>query len=163
MIPEPLPDAVKHIPPNVSEADIKPIEFCARALAAGEAGMQAAELALQKSPSADVRAFAMVALVEQCQVTSALQSLASRKCSQLRATPVTRNVPGELQCLVPECFDAVFAISQVATNEAVVELLARSAMEIDDLELQAFARDTLPVFEHRLEEALALAAGHPLH
>jgi putative membrane protein len=136
--------------------------FCAQALAAGEVGMQAAEIALQKSPSADVRAFAMVAMVEHCRISGALQSLAGRRCPQFLSESGADIALGELQNIGADDFDAAFATGQVVANEAVVALLERSAADIDDLELQDFARSTLPIFIHRLEQAQALAAAHPL-
>ncbi|NWL76461.1 hypothetical protein DM872_06310 [Pseudomonas taiwanensis] len=148
-------------PRIVTEIDPESGAFCAQALAAGEVGMQAAEIALQKSPSADVRAFAMVAMVEQCRVSGALQSLAGRKCPQFLCESGAGTELTELQSIEPERFDAAFATSQVAANEAVVALLD-SAEDIDDLELQDFARTALPVFVHRLQQAQALAAAHPL-
>lgn len=136
--------------------------FCAQALAAGEVGMQAAEIALQKSPSSDVRAFAMVSMVEHCRISGALQSLAGRRCPQFLSEPGSDIALGELQNSDPDNFDAAFANGQVVANEAIIALLERSAADIDDLELQDFARTTLPIFLRRLEQAQALLAAHPL-
>ncbi|MDH4653624.1 DUF4142 domain-containing protein [Pseudomonas sp. BN606] len=162
MISLPDLDTGEPSPRSFSEVERESGAFCALALATGEVGMQAAEIALQKSPSADVRAFAMITMVEHCRVNGALQSLAGRKCPQLLSDSGAGAELDELQSIEPEHFDAAFATGQVAANEAVVALLERSAADIDDLELQDFVRTTLPVFVHRLEQAHALAAAHPL-
>lgn len=157
------PDPSLQAAPDSTFPTLEPDTFCARALAAGEAGMQAAEVALGRSPSADVRAFAMIAMVEHGRTTTTLQSLACRRSRPMLNEPQpTSSLVEELRQLDETCFDAAFARSQIAANEAAIDLLARSATDIEDFELQDFAQSALPVFVNQLQQARALAAAHPV-
>ena len=58
-----------------------------------------------------------------------------------------------------ESFDEAYANNQVNAHEDTIELFKRAAMS-DDVEIAAFAKQTLPKLEQHLKMAKEMAAAH---
>ncbi|MDT4857839.1 hypothetical protein FQZ97_922770 [compost metagenome] len=148
----------------VSEEDgeIEPNGFVTRVTAADAVSIEAAEMALQKSQSADTRAFALQAMVEHSRCADELQALACRKYLHGGLDSCLENaVIHDLRALEPQAFDPAYTRSQVTALEERVEFLTCAARQLDELELEAFAHSALPRFRQLLKVARSLAAANP--
>jgi putative membrane protein len=154
------PVAANAIPEE--DGEIEPNGFVTQVTAADAASIEAAQIALQQSQSAAIRAFALHAMVEHSRCADELQALACRKYLHggLDSCPDNAAID-DLRALEPQAFDPVYALSQVMALEERVELLALAARQLDDLELEAFAHSALPTFLQLLKMARGLAAAHP--
>ncbi|MDH4612523.1 DUF4142 domain-containing protein [Pseudomonas sp. BN102] len=154
------PVAVNEI--SEEDGEIEPNGFVTRVTAADAVSIEAAEMALQKSQSADTRAFALQAMVEHSRCTDELQALACRKFLRGGLDSCLDNaVIRDLRALEPPAFDPAYTLSQVMALEERVELLAFATRQLDELELEAFANEALPRFRQLLKMARSLAAANP--
>lgn len=136
--------------------------FASEASAAGQAEIDAAKLALQKSQAADVKTFAQHIIDDHTKANTELQALATRKHLELSDQPgLADKAKAKALDLRAESFDAAYANNQVAAHEKAVQLFTEAADKASDPDLQQFARVTLPVLKQHLQMAQDLAKAHP--
>lgn len=136
-------------------------DFVDEVSAKGIAEVENAKLALEKSTSADVKAFAKKMITDHSAANIELAGIASRKKldvsddAELSAKAKTLI----LELRDGESFDEAYANNQVEAHKNVIELFERAAIS-NDADLAAFAKETLPKLHHHLKEAKELAAAH---
>lgn len=130
---------------------------------AGRAGMlevQASQLALERSPSTDVKNFARQMVADHTKAGNELQKIAARKGIRV---PAAAEVNPELQTLTNKQgreFDVAYvAAAGPAAHQQAVRLFQQEADSGRDPELKAFARSTLPVLQRHLTMAHKLATS----
>ncbi|WP_052653254.1 DUF4142 domain-containing protein [Pandoraea oxalativorans] len=131
--------------------------------AAGRAGMlevQASQLALERSPSTDVKIFARQMVADHTKAGNELQQIAARKGIRV---PAAAEVNPELQTLTNKQgreFDVAYvAAAGPAAHQQAVRLFEQEADAGRDPELKAFARSTLPILQRHLTMARKLATS----
>lgn len=136
--------------------------FVEQAVVARIAETEAAQLALRRSESADVKDFAQQVIDHHPRENADLQTFARTRQVNLPADAelMKRSKP-LLQQLSGDNFDARYADLQARNYENAVDLFNQAA-EQGDAELQAFARAKLPVLKHHLQAARMLTRAHPL-
>ncbi|WKN23012.1 DUF4142 domain-containing protein [Azotobacter vinelandii] len=143
---------------DTMEAD----DFVDEASAKGIAEIESGKLALEKSTSSDIKAFAQQMVDEHTATNERLAQIARSKNLEVadEAELMSKAKKWILQLREGESFDEAYAKNQVASHENTVQLYRRAAQDLKDPELKAFAGKTLPVLEHHWEEARQLAASH---
>lgn len=163
------PMDIQGIYPTASQTAAKPLpqreanQFVALATAAVAESVEAAEIALQRSRSAAIRAFAMQVMVEHTRAATELEGLAYPRYLRGADDPAASEPVRELLELDDENFDSAYIDTQVQVHASLLELFARGVDEQDDLLLQDFARANLPVFQHYLQQARLLAEAQAPH
>ena len=140
---------------NTIDAD----DFVEDASAAGIAEIEAGKLALQKSTSMDVKAFAQQMIDDHTAANKELAAVAARKKLKVddEAEMMNKAKAFALKQRDGESFDAAYASNQVTAHEKAIALFQKGAKS-DDADIAAFASAKLPKLEHHLHEAHALAA-----
>lgn len=138
-----------------------PAEFINDASAKGMADIEASRLAHQKSESKEVKDYTIVVINDR---TTANQHLA--KIAKQLDLPVAprEEVVDKAKALMPEVkdgasFDQAYTASQVKTTQEAIEQLQQVAQTTDVPQIKAFAEETLPKLQNRLEMARALQAS----
>lgn len=136
-------------------------DFVDEVSAKGIAEVENAKLALEKSTSADVKAFAKKMITDHSAANIELAGIASRKkldvSDDAELTAKAKTLILELRD--GESFDEAYANNQVEAHKTVIELFERAAIS-NDADLAAFAKENLPKLQHHLKEAKELAAAH---
>lgn len=136
-------------------------DFVEEVSAKGIAEVESAKLALEKSKSADVQAFAQKMITDHTSANTELKSIASKKNIEVadEAELATKAKKLILEQRDGESFDEAYANNQVMAHEATIELFEQAAIS-DDPEIAAFAKQTLPKLQHHLKMAKDLVAAH---
>ncbi|HTQ35650.1 MAG TPA: DUF4142 domain-containing protein [Steroidobacteraceae bacterium] len=139
---------------------MKPDEFVAKASASGQAEVELGRLALQKSHSGDVRAFAQRMVDDHSRIDATLAALAKSKGLKLAGPGASQRATlAQLGRLSDAQFDEAYAARMVKDHDEAVSLFS-AAGTLDDPELAAFARQTLPVLVEHQEIAHHLRDSH---
>lgn len=135
-------------------------DFVEEASAQGIAEVEAGKLALQKSTSASVKAFAQQMIADHTAANSELAAVAARKNLELdsEAELLSKAKAFALKQRDGESFDAAYASNQVAAHERAIELFQKGAKS-DDADIRAYAAAALPKLEKHLHKAHDLAAS----
>lgn len=138
-----------------------PAGFVDDASAKGLAEIQTSELALQKSQSADVKAFAQMMITDHTKANKELAGVASKL--NLKVADDAELMARAKKMVLEyrdESFDKAYANNQVVAHEQTIKLFEDEMKSSTTPELQAFAKETLPKLKHHLEQAKALQAKH---
>lgn len=137
-------------------------DFAVKAANGGMAELEAARLAREKSPSADVKAFAAMMLTDHQKANEELKALAGRKTITLpaRIGEDAQEDIDELAKLSGADFDKRYIRLMVDDHEEDVKLFKKAAEDSRDPDLKAFAANTLPVIQHHLERINAIDRNH---
>ncbi|RQR62773.1 DUF4142 domain-containing protein [Burkholderia sp. Bp9126] len=133
-------------------------DFVDKAELAGKSEVDASRLALDKSTSRDVRAFAQRMIDDHGKANERLQKLAVREgASEPSARPVDPDVEA-LRNKSGHDFDVAYvAAAGPDAHQKAVRLFEDEARGGHDAGLRAFATATLPTLRHHLTMAQALA------
>jgi putative membrane protein len=136
-------------------------DFVDEVSAKGIAEVEGAKVALEKSTSADVRAFAQKMITDHTAANTKLAGIASRKKLEVstEAELTAKAKKFVLEQRDGESFDEAYANNQVSAHEDTIDLFQQAAVS-DDADIAAFAKETLPKLEHHLKMAKELAAAH---
>jgi len=136
-------------------------DFVDEVSAKGIAEVESAKLALEKSTSTDVQAFAQKMITDHSAANMELAGIASRKNLEVadEAELTTKAKKFVLEQRDGQSFDEAYAKNQVEAHEDTIELFQRAAVS-DDAEIAAFAKQMLPKLQHHLKMAKELAAAH---
>lgn len=120
-----------------------------------------AKLALEKSTSTDIKAFARKIITDHSAANVELAGIASRKNLEVSDEEelTSKAKTFILEQRDGESFDEAYANNQVKAHEAIVELYQRAAAS-DDAEIAVYAKRNLPKLKKHLKEAQELAAAH---
>jgi putative membrane protein len=136
-------------------------DFVDEVSAKGIAEVESAKLALEKSTSTDIKAFARKMITDHSATNVELAGIASRKKLDIADDAELGAKAKEfiLKHRDGESFDEAYADNQVEAHKDTIELFQRAAVS-DDADIAAFAKKTLPTLEHHLKQAKELAAAH---
>ena len=135
--------------------------FLKDAAEGGNAEVAGSRVALQKSGSADVKAFAQMMVDDHDKAGTELKGLAEQKGVKVSDTPTTVK-KAEIKLLSERkgaSFDQHYADSiGVKAHEDTIKLFQKEVDKGSDPEVKAWASKTLPALQHHLEMAQALKA-----
>ena len=137
--------------------------FVDEASTAGRAEIETSKLALQKSSSADVKAFASQMVIDHTAINKELAALAGKLDIEVPDDAALGHMAEKMALQVPEgaSFDAAYAKHQVDAHEQTLKLFTkRSRSTASPAELAAFASKALPTMQHHLDMAKKLQAQH---
>jgi putative membrane protein len=136
-------------------------DFVDEASAKGIAEVESAKLALEKSKSADVQAFAQKMITDHSSANMLLAGIAARKNLEVsdEAELTTKAKKFVLEQRDGESFDEAYANNQVEAHKDTIELFEQAAVS-DDAEIAAFSKQTLPKLKQHLQMAKTLAAKY---
>lgn len=142
--------------------------FVDNAAAAGIAEIETSRLALEKSQSADIKAFANMMITDHGKANDELASIAKANDIEVPdSTTLVKQAKEKILDMRDESFDAAYANNQVKAHEETIELFKKEANTVTDdkvkgaTELKAFAQKMLPALEKHLTAAKELQAKHP--
>jgi putative membrane protein len=136
-------------------------DFIDEVSAKGVAEIESATLALEKSTSTDIKAFAQKMITAHAASNVELAAIASRKnlevADEAELTAKAKKVILEFRD--GQSFDKAYADNQVEIHKSVIELYQRAAVSAD-VEIATYAKQNLPKLEEHLKKAKELAAAH---
>ena len=132
--------------------------FMKNAAESNFAEIAAADLALKKGTSADVKAFAQKMIDDHKKADSELQTLAASKGVKLPtdASMVQKGKAKILEQRDGTSFDHHYAENQVGAHKDAVKLFEKASKDAKDADVKAWAAKMLPALQHHLQEAQAL-------
>ncbi|TPG75147.1 DUF4142 domain-containing protein [Pseudomonas mandelii] len=143
-------------------------DFVDSAAAGGIAEVETSRLALEKSSSADIKAFANMMITDHSKANDELAALAKKHDIKVPdSTTLVKQAKEKILDLRDESFDAAYANNQVKAHEDTIELFKKEANTVTDdrtkgaTELKGFAQKMLPALEKHLDMAKKLQAAHP--
>ncbi len=143
-------------------------DFVKNAAAGGIAEIETSKLALQKSQSADIKAFANKMITDHTKANDKLKTLAQKHDIEVPdETTLVKQAKEKILDMRDESFDAAYANNQVKAHEETIALFKKEAETVTDdkkagnTELKAFAQEMLPDLQHHLDAAKKLQASHP--
>jgi putative membrane protein len=143
-------------------------DFVDNAAAGGIAEIETSRLALEKSSSADIKAFANMMIIDHSQANDELAALAKKNDIKVPdSTTLVKQAKEKILDLRDESFDAAYANNQVKAHEDTLKLFKKEANTVTDdrtkgaTDLKGFAQKMLPALEKHLEMAKKLQAAHP--
>ncbi|MCE0464509.1 DUF4142 domain-containing protein [Pseudomonas uvaldensis] len=143
-------------------------DFVDDAAVGGIAEIETSKLALEKSASADVKAFANTMITDHTKANQELMSLAKQHDIEVPdETTLMKKAKAKILEVRDESFDAAYANNQVKAHEETIALFKKEAETVTDdkkagnTELKAFAQKMLPHLQEHLEMAKKLQAAHP--
>ena len=143
-------------------------DFVDSAAAGGIAEIETSRLALEKSKSADIKAFANMMITDHSKANDQLAALAKKNDIEVPdTTTLVKQAKEKILDMRDESFDAAYANNQVKAHEDTIELFKKEANTVTDdrikgaPDLKGFAQKMLPALEKHLEMAKKLQAAHP--
>ena len=143
-------------------------DFVDNAAAGGIAEIETSRLALEKSQSADIKAFANMMITDHGKANDELATIAKKNDIEVPdTTTLVKQAKEKILDMRDESFDAAYANNQVKAHEETIELFKKEANSVTDdkvkgaTELKGFAQKMLPALEKHLEIAKKLQAAHP--
>jgi putative membrane protein len=136
-------------------------DFVQRTANAQMFGIESATLALHKSSSPAIKAFAHELASDQGAVTSGLRRIVAKRSDiALPDRPDARHLDllRDLSAKDGDAFDKAYVEAQRATHHDTALMMERYAGEGEDAELKDFATQSLPVFRELDRKAQALPA-----
>jgi putative membrane protein len=143
-------------------------DFVDKAAAGGIAEVETSRLALEKSSSADIKAFANMMITDHSKANDELAALAKKHDIEVPdSTTLVKQAKEKILDLRDESFDAAYANNQVKAHEDTLSLFKKEANTVTDdkvkgaTELKGFAQKMLPALEKHLQMAKKLQTAHP--
>jgi len=143
-------------------------DFVDNAAAGGIAEIETSRLALEKSQSADIKAFANQMITDHSKANDELAAIAKANDIEVPdTTTLVKQAKEKILDMRDESFDAAYANNQVKAHEETIELFKKQANTVTDdkakgaTELKAFAQKMLPALEKHLAHAKELQAKYP--
>jgi putative membrane protein len=145
-----------------SQEQVSPRNFVEEASAKGIAEIETGKLALEKGTTADVKEFAQSMVDEHTAANKELSALAANKELEVSTDAEMIN---QVKALIlklrgENSFDKAYMNNQVMAHKEAIELFQK-ASKAEDVEIAAFARQTLPKLEHHLQMAEQINAKLP--
>jgi len=134
--------------------------FIENAYQDGLAEVAMGELALGKTASADVKAFAQKMVADHGKANTELKALADSKKVAVASEPsmVAKGKTKMANAKSGADFDKAFAEDMVSDHKKAVELFEKASKVAGDPEVKAFANKMLPALKQHLSEAEQLQA-----
>jgi putative membrane protein len=140
---------------NLSDMTPDDKEFVSKAGMAGLAEMQMANLALQKTSNADVKAFAQRVITDHSKSNAELAEFATTKGLALPTELAAESKAGfdHLESLNGAEFDKAYMQHMVEDHQKAVALFQNASANATDPDLKAWAGRTLPTLQAHLQLA----------
>lgn len=136
-------------------------DFVDDASAKGIAEIKNAEMANQKSQSADIKSFADMMIKDHKAANEKLMSIAHAEKLDVSDE---EGLADKVKALILEyregSFDQAYANNQVKAHEQTIELFEKEAKDGDNTKVKEFAAKTLPDLKKHLEKAKELSLKH---
>jgi len=115
--------------------------------------IQAAQLAIDKARSADVKTFARQMVDDHGKTSATMKTLAERKAIALpvKLDAEHQRKVDQLRAQSGESFDSAYVQGQVEAHRAAVSLFDRQVAQGQDTDLKQFAQQTLPTLKQHLQ------------
>lgn len=141
-----------------SADEIDADDFVDEASAKGIAEIEAGNLALKKSTSPAVKAFAQKMIEDHSKANAELAKIAKTKKLEIATESELKNKAKAfiLKQRDGESFDEAYANNQVMAHEETIKLF-REGVNTNDADINTYAKTTLPKLEHHLQMAQELA------
>jgi putative membrane protein len=138
-------------------------QFLQQAANDGAAEVSLAQLALKRASTQQTRQLAQQLLDDHMQIDRELATLANLKQDAEPAKPpaAASDVQQRLQELHGDDFDRAYVSDMVQSHQRAVELFAKTARNSTDPDIRRFAQTKLPILQHHLALARALADDVP--
>lgn len=143
-------------------------DFVDNAAAGGIAEIETSKLAVEKSSSADIKAFANMMITDHSKANDELAAIAKKNDIEVPdSTTLVKQAKEKILDMRDESFDAAYANNQVKAHEETIELFKKQANTVTDdkvkgaTDLKGFAQKMLPALEKHLAAAKQLQAAHP--
>lgn len=143
-------------------------DFVDTAAAGGIAEIETSKLAVEKSSSADIKAFANMMITDHSKANDELAAIAKKNDIEVPdSTTLVKQAKEKILDMRDESFDAAYANNQVKAHEETIELFKKQANTVTDdkvkgaTDLKGFAQKMLPALEKHLAAAKQLQAAHP--
>ncbi|MHC8366742.1 DUF4142 domain-containing protein [Pseudomonas sp. ZT5P21] len=143
-------------------------DFVDDAAAGGIAEIETSKLALEKSASADIKAFANMMIADHSKANKELAAIAKKNDIEVPdETTLVKQAKEQILDMRDDSFDAAYANNQVKAHEETIALFKKEANTVTDdkvkgaTELKGFAQKMLPGLEKHLDMAKKLQAAHP--
>jgi len=129
-------------------------DFVDEASAKGLAEIETSRLALQKSASPEVKAFAQQMIDDHTKANTELAQIAKNKNLEVASESELKNKVKSfiLKQRDGESFDEAYANNQVTAHKEAIELY-KSGLNTGDKDINAYAQRTLPRLEQHLKMA----------
>ena len=136
-------------------------DFVEEVSAQSIAEVENAKVALEKSTSTAIKAFARKMITDHSATNMELASIASRKNLDVSDEAELSDKAKKfiLEQRDGESFDEAYTNNQVKSHQNTIELFQRAAAS-SDAEIALFAKQNLPKLQRHLKEARELAAEH---
>lgn len=133
-------------------------DFVNEASAKGIAEIETGKMALEKSDSQQVKAFAQKMIDDHTTSNAKLATIARSKQLEVASDVELKNKAKAfiLRQRDGESFDEAYANNQVMAHQETIKLFQRG-INSPDPEINAYAKETLPKLEHHLQMAQDLA------
>jgi putative membrane protein len=131
-------------------------EFAMMAAAGGQAEIQMAQLALQRSQNRDVQKYAQRMIKDHTKNARDLQKIAARKNMTLPTAPTADQMQmmSQLQTATGAEFDRLYMqMAGVTAHTMMRQMFTNQATNGTDEDLRKYARKTIPVIEKHLRMA----------
>lgn len=137
-------------------------DFVEEASAKGIAEIEAAKLALEKARTEEVKGFAQMMIDDHGRANQQLKELAQRKNLDVSddAELMNKAKAMVLKMRDEDSFDKAYMNNQVAAHKETIELFKRG-VNVEDQDIAAFARETLPKLEQHLQRAQRINGDLP--
>ena len=144
---------------TVSSASPEEKEFVSNAGMVGLAEVQMANLALQKSENAEIKAFSQRIVTDHTASNGQLSQLATMKGLVLPTELAGEHQSGleHLQGLSSAEFDRAYMQHMVSDHQKAVQLFQNGSTTAQDAEIRAFITKNLPILQQHLQMAQQLA------
>lgn len=142
-----------------SKLTSKDKSFITDASEGGTAEVQSAELANKKSTNAEVKQFAEMMIKDHTKANKELEKIVTGKGGEVSKSPSATQKANYLllEARSGDSFDKAYAEQALKDHKETVALFEKAANDLDDPELKAFAKKTLPTLKMHLEHAEKLA------
>ncbi|MBW4522956.1 MAG: DUF4142 domain-containing protein [Scytolyngbya sp. HA4215-MV1] len=146
---------------NHSEIRSQDQQFVMQAAQGGMAEVELGRLAMQKASSSVVKSFGQHMVKDHTQANNQLKQLASQKGIPIPTDTGTQNkaTKAGLSKLSGTAFDRALMNQMVMDHQKTVSLFEKEAQQGQDLEVKAWAAQTLPTLRDHLRMALSTQHG----
>ncbi|WP_252273369.1 DUF4142 domain-containing protein [Pseudomonas subflava] len=147
---------------NADMEQVSPRNFVEEASAKGIAEIEAGKLALEKGTTPEVKKFAQTMVDDHTAANKKLATLAKNKQLEVStdAELINQAKAMILKLRGEASFDKAYMNNQVVAHEQTIELFNK-AVNSEDAEIAAFAKETLPKLEHHLMMAKEINSKLP--
>jgi len=143
---------------TANQPDTATLNFIKTASVAGMKEVKAGKLAASKSSSTDVKSFANRMVTDHTKANDQLtQLIKSKNWNIMSPTDAETNPDGMLTGASGAAFDKAYVSMMVQDHQKAVALFENAANTVQDADIKAFAKQTLPTLQQHLASIQSIA------